>query len=131
MNKVLLLAVSIVVPAALVIMACGKNEQTGVRLKVLLGATTIVAPGDAPILDSIVVIAGSKIRAAGMRKDIPVPQNSDRTDLTGRWLVPVPGGRIKPDEPANLLILKTAPAGTTAADPADITSRILNGEWKF
>ena len=110
---------------------CGKNEQAGVRLKVLLGATTTVAPGDQPIADSIIVIAGGRIRSVGMRKDVPVPQNSDRTDLAGLWVVPAPGSRIKPDEAANLLILKSAPSGTVPANPSDVSSQIVNGEWKL
>ena len=95
------------------------REEAGVtnmndRLKVLIGATTIVAPGAQPIEDSIVVIAGPKIRAVGERKDIPVPQASDRTDLTGEWIVPADGSRIEVDEIANLLILKHAPNGIDA-----------------
>lgn len=117
--------------AGLILSACGKNEQTGVRLKVLLGATTLVAPGDQPIQDSIIVIAGSRIRAVGMRKDIPVPQNSDRTDLSGRWVIPAPGAMIKPDETANLMILKAAPNGATPAQPSDVSSQIAGGEWKL
>lgn len=111
--------------------ACGKNEQAGVRVKVLLGATTLVAAGDQPIVDSIIVIAGSKIRAVGMRKDVPVPQNSDRTDLSGRWLVPAPGSMIKPGETANLMILKAEPKGSTPAQPTDISSQIVGGDWKL
>ena len=65
---------------ALLLAACQKQD---VRLKVLIGETAIVAPDSQPIQDAIIVIAGQKVRSVGMRKDIPVPQNSDRTDLTG------------------------------------------------
>ena len=60
----------------------GCQKQPTVRLKVLIGATTIVAPGAQPIEDSIVVIAGEKIRSVGMRKDVPVPPcvGSNRPD---------------------------------------------------
>lgn len=120
-------------PALMFLLAvgCRTNEQSTVRLKVLLGATTTIAPGDVPIQDSIIVIAGDRIQSAGLRRDVRVPKNSDRTDVTGRWIVPAPGSRIKPDETANLLILKAAPKGTTPADPSDVSSRIVNGEWKF
>jgi hypothetical protein len=108
--------------------ACEKKPA--VRLKVLIGATTIVAPGAKPIEDSIVVIAGSKIRSVGMRKDVPVPQASDRTDLTGAWIVPAKGSRIAVDEPANLVILHHAPNGNDIPAPDEKGATIVNGEWQ-
>jgi hypothetical protein len=114
--------------AFLLLAACQKQD---VRLKVLIGATTIVAPGAQPIEDSIVVIAGTRIRAVGARKDVPVPQASDRTDLTGEWIVPADGSRIAVDEIANLLVLKHAPKGIAPAAPADMGARIEAGEWKM
>jgi hypothetical protein len=120
----------------LVTLLAGCGKKPGVtnmndRLKVLIGATTIVAAGDAPIEDSIVVVAGTKIRSVGTRKDVPVPQNSDRTDLTGEWIVPAEGSRIEAGEIANLLILKHAPNGIEPAAEADRGARIVAGEWKI
>lgn len=122
------------VVVSLTLVSCGKKPgvtNMNDRVKVLIGGTTIVAAGDAPIDDSIVVIAGSKIRSVGMRKDIPVPQNSDRTDLTGEWIVPADGSRIEAGETANMLILKHAPNGIEPAAPTDRSSRIVAGEWKI
>ena len=121
-------------PALLLLAGCGK--KTGVtnmndRIKVLIGGTAIVASGEEPIEDSIVVISGTKIRSIGTRKDIPVPQNSDRTDLTGEWIVPVDGSRIEAGETANLLILKHKPNGIEPAAEADKGARIVAGEWKL
>ncbi len=113
----------------LLVGACEKKPT--VRLKVLIGATTIVSPGAKPIEDSIIVIAGSKIRSVGMRKDVPVPQASDRTDLTGSWIVPAKGSRIAVDEPANLVILHHAPNGNDAAAPGETGASLVNGEWKI
>lgn len=101
------------------------------RIKVLIGGTAIVASGEEPIEDSIVVIAGTKIRSVGTRKDVPVPQNSDRTDLTGEWIVPAEGSRIEVGETANLLILKHKPNGIEPAAEADKGTRIVAGEWKI
>ncbi len=109
----------------------GCQKKPDVRLKVLIGATTIVAPGAKPIDDSIIVIAGNKIRSVGMRKDVPVPQSSDRTDLTGAWVVPSPGSRIAVDEPANMIVLHHPPKGIEAANPADVGARIVAGEWQL
>jgi hypothetical protein len=105
-------------------------QKPDVRLKVLIGGTTVVAPGAQPIEDSIIVIAGSKIRSVGTRKDIPVPQFSDRTDIAGEWVVPSDDSRIAVDETANLLILRHAPNGITPAASADIGARIIAGEWE-
>ncbi len=109
--------------------ACEKKPA--VRLKVLIGATTIVAPGAQPIEDSIIVIAGSKIRSVGMRKDVPVPQASDRTDLTGSWIVPAKGSRIAVDGPANLVILHHAPNGSDVPAPGETGASIVDGEWRI
>lgn len=109
--------------------ACEKKPA--VRLKVLIGATTIVAPGAKPIEDSIIVIAGSRIQSVGTRKDIPVPKASDRTDLTGSWIVPAKGARIAVDEPANLAILHHAPNGSDTAAPGETGASIVNGEWRI
>ena len=112
------------------LLLAGCRTKPDVRLKVLIGATTIVAPGAQPIEDSIIVIAGNKIRSVGMRKDVPVPQASDRTDLAGEWVVPAKGARIAVDEIANLIVLHTAPNGIDPANSADPGVRIVAGEWE-
>jgi hypothetical protein len=119
--------------AFLLLAGCGKKTVTNMndRIKVLIGGTAIVAAGEEPIEDSIVVIAGTKIRSVGSRKDIPVPQNSDRTDLTGEWIVPAAGSRIEAGETANLLILKHKPNGIEPAAETDKGARIVAGEWKL
>ena len=114
----------------ILLLLAGCQTKPPVKLKVLIGATTIVAPGAQPIQDSIIVIAGDKIRSVGMRKDVPVPQASDRTDLTGEWVVPAKGSRIAVDETANLIVLHKAPNGIDPASPADAGARIVAGEWE-
>jgi hypothetical protein len=122
MRKGLLLALGF-----LVLGAC---QNTDIKFKVLIGGTTVTGPGEQPIQDSVIVIAGSKIRAVGMRKDVPVPQNSDRTDLAGQWVVPAPGSTIATGETANLLVLDHAPSGWVPTNPADVGARLVAGEWK-
>jgi hypothetical protein len=119
------------VPVVILLLLAGCQKKPEVRLKVLIGATTIVAPGAQPIADSIIVIAGSRIRSVGLRKDVPVPQASDRTDLTGAWIVPAKGSRIGVDEIANLTVLHHAPNGIDPANPADVGARIVAGEWRL
>ncbi|HVW86243.1 MAG TPA: hypothetical protein VHB50_16260 [Bryobacteraceae bacterium] len=111
--------------AFLLLAACQKSD-----LKVLIGSTAIVAPGAQPIEDSVIVVAGHSVRSVGMRKDVPIPQDSERTDVTGKWVVPAAGGRIAIGEPANLLILDHAPDGISPRDPADVSRRLVAGEWQ-
>jgi imidazolonepropionase-like amidohydrolase len=105
--------------------ACQSSE-----VKVLIGATAVVAPGAKPLEDSIIVVAGGRIRSAGMRKDVPIPQDSERTDVSGKWVVPANGGRIAINESADLLVLDRAPNGVEPALPADVTRRMIHGQWQ-
>ena len=117
----------------LLLSACRNTGVTNPndRLKVLIGATLVPGHGEPSIEDSIIVIAGSKIRSAGPRKDVPVPQASDRTDLSGRWVVPDGELPISPGQPANLIVLEHAPNGVLPANPADVGARLVGGEWKI
>ena len=122
----------LVLLTALVLVSCSKSAPApDFTVKVLIGGTVITAPGAAPIDDSIIVVGKGKIRSVGPRKDVPVPQASDRTDLKGEWIVPAEGAHIEPGEPANLVILRHAPNGVKPADPADVGARLENGEWKM
>lgn len=102
---------------ALLLAACQKSDT-----KILIGATTVTSPGAQPISGSVIVISGKTIRAVGLQKDIPIPQDSQRINLAGKWIVPEVGGRIVAGEPANLEVLDQAPPGTSA-------QRMKDGEW--
>jgi hypothetical protein len=119
---VLLLAFSF-----LLLTSCQKSNK---HYKVLIGATTVAENGARPIPDSVIVIAGTKIDSFGERKNVPIPEKADRTELAGRWIVPAPGNRIDVDHDANLLILDHAPAGAVAANPKDIGAQLVLGEWQ-
>jgi hypothetical protein len=121
MSKVLLATASLAFLAA-----C---HNTNVHYKVLIGATTTAEQGTKPIEDSVIVIEGTKIKDVGERKFVSIPQNSDRTELTGHWVIPASGQAISSGGAANLLILDHAPAGIVPASPNDIGARIVDGEW--
>jgi hypothetical protein len=120
MYKILLFA------ACLASLACQSGNQVS-GLKVLIGATAILQAGQNPIEDSVIVISGATIRAAGIRKDVPIPQDSERTDISGKWVVPVAGGRIAPGEPADLFILNASPSGAPALGAP--SRRMIHGQW--
>jgi hypothetical protein len=107
------------------------QQGPAARVKVLIGATVIPEAGAPSIDDAIIVISGTKITAVGARKDVPVPQASDRTDLSGKWIVPAQGYFITPRENANLIILEHAPNGIRPAAEADVSARIVAGEWQL
>jgi len=99
--------------------ACQRSD-----VKVLIGATVVTAPGSPPIEDGVIVVAGRKVRSVGMRKDVPIPQDSERTDLTGKWITADTGGRLAPGEPANLIVLNSPQHG------APVVRRMADGEWR-
>lgn len=103
--------------------SCQTSDQQKSGRKVLIGATAFVTPGSPALEDSVIVISGSKIALVGLRKDAPITQDSERSDLTGKYIVPAPGGKLAANEPANLLILNSK-------NPADISRRMTNGEWQ-
>jgi hypothetical protein len=117
---------SLLIALCLLSAACHTGNQVS-DLKVLIGATAIMQAGANPVQDTVIVISGATIRAAGERKDVPIPQDSERTDLTGKWVVPVSGGRIAAGEPADLFILNTGPNGSPAV--GGVTRRMTHGQW--
>lgn len=106
--------------------------QSGGRnsgIKVLIGATAITGPGAAPVEDYVIVVSGDTIRSAGLRKDIPMPQDSERTDLSGKWIVAAGNGRIAAGQPADLVIFNAAPNGGVPAVDVPISRRLIRGQW--
>lgn len=80
-------------------------------------------PSSTPLPDSVIVIDGPSIRAAGPRKDVPIPQDSERIDGTGKFVAPAQhGARIAAGEPADLLLFGSYPSGTPERT-------LTNGRW--
>jgi imidazolonepropionase-like amidohydrolase len=111
--------------ACLLLAACQKSD-----LKVMIGATTIVAPGAQPIEDSVIVVSAGRIRSVGLRKDVPIPQDSERISVSGKWIVPAAGARIAVNESADLVVLDRPPSGVEPALPGDVSRRMLGGQWQ-
>src|SRR5256885_9613296 len=65
---------------------CKLNEET--KVKAIIGAVLIDGNGGPPITDSVVVISGSRIRAAGLRANVPIPPRSDKINGSGKFLTP-------------------------------------------
>ncbi len=84
MRRLLLLLASATLLLAL--SACKPTESAD--LKAIIGAVLIDGTGGPPISDSVVVVSGSRIRAAGTRADVPIPQAAEKIDGSGKFLVP-------------------------------------------
>ena len=54
----------------------------------ILGATLLDGLGGPPLPDSAVVVRGGEIVAAGTRGSVYVPEDAERVDATGLWLLP-------------------------------------------
>ncbi len=63
-------------------------EDAGPPLISIVGAKLIDGSGAEPIADSVVVIEGTRIRAAGSRADTPVPKGSEIVDGIGKTVIP-------------------------------------------
>ena len=66
--------------------ACKPNEEA--KLKAIIGAVLIDGNGGPPITDSVVVVSGSRIRAAGLRANVPIPAEADKINGSGKFLTP-------------------------------------------
>ncbi len=53
-----------------------------------IGATLIDGTGAKPLRDSVVVVQGHRISAAGPKSSVPVPAGARTVDLTGKWILP-------------------------------------------
>ncbi len=120
------LHVTAVCALMLLLAGCQTGNQVS-DLKVLIGGTAIIKAGENPVQDTVIVISGATIRAAGIRKDVPIPQDSERTDLTGKWVVPFTGGQIAAGEPADLFILNAGPNGAPAV--GGVSRKMTHGQW--
>jgi imidazolonepropionase-like amidohydrolase len=70
---------------------CGCKPATEEsHLKVIIGSVLLDGSGGPPITNSVVVIAGDRIRASGAASTVPIPALADKIDGSGRFLVPVP-----------------------------------------
>ena len=59
-------------------------------MKAIIGAVLMDGAGGPPVTNSVVVIAGDRIRAAGAASTVPIPALADKIDGSGRFLVPAP-----------------------------------------
>jgi imidazolonepropionase-like amidohydrolase len=66
--------------------ACKAPEEG--HMKVIIGAVLIDGLGGPPLSNSVVVLSGDRIRAAGPASTVPIPAEADKIDGSARFLVP-------------------------------------------
>ena len=79
---------TLLVLLALWLCACKPAEQEEGRERAILGAVLIDGAGGPPLADSVILIGGGRIRAVGRRSEVPIPDNADRINGSGKYLVP-------------------------------------------
>jgi len=67
---------------------CKPTEES--HMKAIIGAVLLDGSGGPPVSNSVVVVAGDRIRAAGASSTVPIPSLADKIDGSGRFLVPAP-----------------------------------------
>ena len=72
--------------ALLVTSACKAPEES--HSKAIIGAVLIDGSGGPPMTNSMVVIAGDRIRGVGPASTVPIPAQADKINGGGRFLVP-------------------------------------------
>jgi imidazolonepropionase-like amidohydrolase len=66
--------------------ACKAPEEG--HMKVIIGAVMMDGLGGPPLTNSVVIISGDRIRAAGPAAAVPIPAEADKIDGSGRFLIP-------------------------------------------
>ena len=80
---------AIAVVAAVCFCSC-KAVEDGGHMQAVLGAVLIDGAGGPPVSNSIVVISGGRIRAAGTLSAVPIPADADKINGSGKFLMPEP-----------------------------------------
>jgi imidazolonepropionase-like amidohydrolase len=103
--------------AALLLAGCANSGAS--QVKVIVGAT--LRSGGVEVPDSVVVVAGKRIRAVGARRDTPIPQDSERVDGTGMVVkAEAPVVAIAVGQPADLVLVDGG---------GKVTRRMRDGAW--
>jgi imidazolonepropionase-like amidohydrolase len=66
--------------------ACKPPEES--LQKAIIGAVLIDGTGGPPISNSVVIVAGTRIRAIGNRANMPIPAGVEKINGAGKFLVP-------------------------------------------
>ncbi|MBM3774855.1 MAG: amidohydrolase family protein [Acidobacteria bacterium] len=71
-----------------ILLLAGCKPAAESEVTAIVGAVLIDGAGGPPISDSVVLVSGSRIRAAGPRATTPIPAGSEKIDGSEKFLVP-------------------------------------------
>ncbi len=94
--------------------ACKPTEDS--HMKAIIGAVLIDGEGGPPVSNSVVVVAGDRIRAAGAASTVPIPAEADKIDGSGKFLVPA---------------LVEVSSGVRISSLTEVESQVKNGASAF
>ena len=106
---------------ACLLAACTLGCTSGdLPVKVIVGATLI----DPPIPFSVIVIKDGKITDIGPQQTVPVPTASEKTNGTGKYVIPIESGAKLQVGAAADLLLVTDPRNSATAERT-----MRGGQW--
>lgn len=79
-------SLKLVAGVGLLLGGCGIVPET--EYKAIIGAVLIDGHSGSPVTDSVILISGSKIRAAGPRAAVPIPAGSEMVNGAGKFVLP-------------------------------------------
>src|SRR5262245_39987511 len=86
--------------------SCKPSEESHARA--IIGAVLIDGSGGPPRSDSVVVVTGERIGAAGPRSTVPISSEAGKIDGSGKFLLPALVDACESASPAGLLRASTA-----------------------
>jgi imidazolonepropionase-like amidohydrolase len=108
---------------------CKPPEEANV--KAIVGAVLVDGTGGPPVSNSIVMISGSRIVAAGPRTAFVIPQGTEEIDGSGKYIIPalINVYMRSGDGVIALVGGQTALAGVIAPDVHPVVARVRVGEF--
>ncbi|MBC7365078.1 MAG: amidohydrolase family protein, partial [Candidatus Aminicenantes bacterium] len=64
------------------------DQMVKPKLIAIVGGTLIDGTGKEPLANSVVIIEGDKIKAAGPASKIKVPEGAEKIEAAGKWILP-------------------------------------------
>jgi imidazolonepropionase-like amidohydrolase len=74
-------------PAMLALLAC-QSSPTDQHTLAIKGATLIDGTSGPPILNSVMIIRGGRVVAAGSEDEVEIPEGADVKDMSGKFIMP-------------------------------------------
>jgi len=121
---------------AILLWAClaGCKPPEEADVKAIVGAVLIDSAGGPPVSNSVILISGQKIAAAGARTNIAIPQGAEEIDGAGKFIIPAlidiytrAGSEVYSQAAGQKLPAGVLPAGTSAGEARRLIDQFAAG----